>query len=161
MIYRELDPSEAGFLKEMLYVSLFVPGEKVPCPRSVLERPELSKYYLKRGSIPHDFAVVAETDGLLVGAVWGRAHLPPHAGYGFVGIDIPEIGMAVNAEFRNQGVGAGLMRRITKHYQEQGLQSISLNVDKRNPANHLYDRLNFQVVKENTHAFIMQKLLNP
>ncbi len=161
MIFREMDPSEAGFLKEMLYVSLFVPESRDPYPRSVLERPELSKYYLKWGSIPHDFAVVAELDGLLAGAVWGRAHLPPHEGYGFVGIDIPEIRMAVNPEFRNQGVGAGLMKRITKRYREQGLQSISLSVDKRNPAKHLYDRFNFQVVKENRHDFIMQKMLNP
>ena len=156
-----MQPSESGFLKEMLYESLFVPEGKKPYPRSVLELPALAKYYLNWGSIPHDLAMVAENDGQLTGAVWGRARQPPHEGYGFVGTDIPEIGIAVFPAFRDQGVGTDLINSISNHYQKRGLPSISLSVDRKNPAKSLYERLGFLVVKENEHDFIMQKILNP
>ena len=156
-----MQPSESGFLKEMLYESLFVPEGKKPYPRSVLELPALAKYYLNWGSIPHDLAMVAEKDGQLTGAVWGRAHQLPHEGYGFVGTDIPEIGIAVFPAFRDQGVGTDLINSISNHYQKRGLPSISLSVDRKNPAKSLYERLGFHVVKENEHDFIMQKILNP
>ncbi|NQT63209.1 MAG: GNAT family N-acetyltransferase [Candidatus Marinimicrobia bacterium] len=161
MIFREILASEARFLKEMLYESLFVPEGKKSYPRSVLELPELLKYYEDWGSIPHDLAVVAEESGQLVGAVWGRAHQPPREGYGFVGIDIPEIGVAVFPAFRNQGVGTELINTISAQYQVCKLSAISLSVDRNNPAKALYDRLGFLVVKENEHDFIMQKMLNP
>lgn len=161
MVFRELHPEEAGFLKEMLYLSLFVPDGKNPYPRSVLELPELSKYYLNWGSIPHDLAIVAEAEDVLMGAVWGRAHQPPHQGYGFVDVDVPEIGIAVTPAFRNQGVGTKLVKTIEKHYRESGVQSISLSVDRQNPAKVLYDRLGFQVISDNGHDFIMQRMLKP
>lgn len=160
MIFREMHPSEAGFLKEMLYESLFVSKGKKPYSRSVLALPELSRYYEAWGSIPHDLAMVAEAEGQLVGAVWGRAHQPPHEGYGFVGADVPEIGVAVFPAFRNQGIGTKLINLIANRYLSQGLQSISLSVDRNNPAKSLYERLGFLVVKENEQDFIMQKLLN-
>ncbi|MBC8374793.1 MAG: GNAT family N-acetyltransferase [FCB group bacterium] len=156
-----MHPSESGFLKEMLYESLFVPKGRKAYPRSVLELPELLKYYKDWGSIPHDLAVVAEENGQLVGAVWGRAHQPPCEGFGFVGIDIPEIGVAVFPAFRSKGIGTELINSISRQYQARELSSISLSVDRNNPAKALYDRLGFLVVKENEHDFIMQKMLNP
>lgn len=161
MIIREMFPSEAEFLREMLYESLFVHEGKEPYPRSVLELPDLAKYYLNWGSIPHDLAIVADKEGQLIGAVWGRAHQPPHEGFGFVDSDVPEIGIAVFPAFRNQGIGTELINAISNHYQMQGLRSISLSVDRNNPAKALYDRLGFLVVRENEHDFIMQRMLNP
>ena len=154
-----MHPSEEGFLKEMLYESLFVAEGKAPYPRSVLELPELAKYYLNWGSIPHDLAVVAEKERQLIGAVWGRAHQPPHEGYGFVDIDIPEVGIAICADYRNQGLGTKLFESLFEKYYERGVRAVSLSVDQHNPAKTLYSRLGFQVVVENKQDFIMQKVL--
>ncbi len=152
--------SEAPFLKEMLYESLYVPAGMKPYPRTVLEQPELSRYYLNWGSIPRDLAVVATSRGGLVAAVWGRAQLPSAKGFGYIDVDIPEIGIAVKPDFRNQGVGTTLIKKIFKRYNELGVRSVSLSVDRQNPAKRLYDRLGFQVVVENKHDFIMQKMLS-
>ena len=149
MIFREMYPPEAEFLKEMLYESLFVPEGKERYPRSVLERPELAKYYLKWGSIPHDLAYVAEDNGTLIGAVWGRAHQPPHQGYGYIDSDIPEIGIALKSSHRNRGVGTRLLKLISEHYATLEVCFLSLSVDKLNPAKKLYDRQGFLVVVEN------------
>ncbi len=159
MIFREMVSSEARFLKEMLYESLFVPDGKERYPRSVLEHPELAKYYLNWGSIPHDLAFVAEDNGTLVGAVWGRAHQPPHQGYGYVDSDIPEIGIALKSSHRNRGVGTRLLELISEHYARLEVRSLSLSVDKLNPAKKLYDRQGFLVVMENEEDFIMLKHL--
>ena len=159
MIFREMHPSEAGFLKEMLYESLFIPEGKERYPRSVVERPELTKYYLNWGSIPHDLACVAEDNGSLVGAVWGRAHQPPHQGFGFIDSDTPEIGIALKSPCRNKGAGTRLLELISEHYIKLEVRSISLSVDRLNPARRLYDRQGFVVVKENEADFIMLKQL--
>ena len=157
MIFREMVSSEAEFLKEMLYESLFVPDGKERYPRSVLERPELAKYYLNWGSIPHDLAFVAEDNGTLVGAVWGRGHQPPRQGYGYIDSDIPEIGIALKSSHRNRGVGTRLLELILEHYATFQVRSISLSVDKFNPAKRLYSRLGFVVVEENSNDFVMRK----
>lgn len=161
MIFREMLASESKFLKEMLYESLFVPKGTRPYPRSVLERPELAKYYLNWGSIPHDLAIVAVHHGELVGAVWGRSHQPPHEGFGFVGPDTPEVGIAVYSDYRNQGLGTRLFEAIIENYRRRGITALSLSVDRLNPAKALYGRLGFLVVRENEHDFIMQKELLP
>ena len=157
MIFREMHSSEAGFLKKMLYESLFVPEGKECYPNSVLECPELAKYYLNWGSIPYDLAFVAEENGELVGAVWGRAHQPPHQGYGYIDSDIPEIGIAVKSTYRNSGTGTRLLKLISEHYATLQVRSISLSVDKLNPAKRLYSRMGFVVVEQNSSDFVMRK----
>ena len=157
MIFREMYATEAGFLKEMLYESLFVPNGKERYPRSVLEHPKLIKYYLNWGSTPLDQAYVAEDDGTLVGAIWGRAHQPPHQGYGYVDSDIPEIGIALRPAYRNQGIGSRLITQISDYYTKQGIRALSLSIDKLNPAKRLYSRMGFVVVDENSNDFVMQK----
>ncbi len=159
MIFRKIHSSEAGFLKEMLYTSLFVPKGRPPYPRSVLELPELAKYYMNWGSLPHDLAVVAVASNELAGAAWGRAYQPPNTGFGFVAVDVPEIGIAVKPDFRNQGVGTQLLQTLFHLYITQGVKSTSLSVDRNNPARSLYDRFGFVVVSENDQDFIMQKKL--
>ncbi len=55
--------------------------------------------------------------------------------------------MAVLPEYRGMGVGTALLRAVISRGAEVGYRGISLSVDMRNPALHLYERLGFQAVK--------------
>ena len=160
MNYRELLASEAWFLKEMLFEAIYIPPGRKPYPRSVLEHPELSKYFLNWKSDPSDRAVAGESAGKLIAVAWGRAHHPPNEGFGYIDIDIPEISIAVKADYRNQGLGGRLLEKLSQTYQQTGVKAISLSVDKRNQAVSLYKRHGFVIVKENSEDFIMRKNLS-
>ena len=74
-----------------------------------------------------------------IGAAWVR--LVP-GGYGFVADDIPELTIGIVEGRRGQGIGTlmllGLMPAV-----EMPAPGVSLSVDRRNPARHLYERFDF------------------
>ena len=45
MLIRELQPNEAGVLKDFLYEAIFLPKGFEPPERSIVEQPELRIYY--------------------------------------------------------------------------------------------------------------------
>ncbi len=155
--YREIDDSEIIFLEEMLYESLFVPAGGEKYPPSILRRPEINRYIKDWGNLPLDIAFVAVVNDELTGAVWGRAFQPPDTGYGFIDEHTPEISIAVMEEYRNRRIGARLLETIFGYYRGCGVKSVSLAVDKMNPAKNLYLRAGFKTVAENNTDFIMKK----
>ena len=159
MIIRKIRPGEYSFLKEMLYVALYVPDGEPPFPDSILEVPKIKQYVDKFGDHPYDLALVAEQNALLVGACWGRLFQPPEVGYGFISADIPELCMAVRKNYRRQGLASRLIGELCQQYARQKIFAVSLSVDKRNPAKKLYALQGFQVVEENADDFIMRKRL--
>lgn len=160
MIIREIKHNEIDFLREMLYMALYVPEGQPPFPKSILDNPDISKYIAHWGTLPNDLALVALINNELIGAIWGRTLSKSNAGFGFIDENTPEISMAVKENFRNRGIGAKLIDEISKIYFSKGIKSISLSVNKQNKAKLLYLRKGFFAVgKDEDKDFIMKKVL--
>ena len=160
MIIREIKHKETDFLKEMLYLALYVPEGQPPFPKSILDNPDISKYIDNWGTLPNDLALVAVFNDELIGAIWGRTFSKSNAGFGFIDENTPEICMAVKEKFRNRGIGTKLIDEISKIYFSKGIKSISLSVDKQNKAKLLYIKKGFFVVEiDKDKDFIMKKNL--
>lgn len=157
---RSITKGELLFLEEYFYQSLFVPEGNPPFPRSILDEPHLAKYIQYWGSRPEDICLIAEVEGEIIGACWGRRFNADEKAYGFVDEAIPEIGIALKQEYRGQGIGTQLLEAIFDAYRTLGIQQLSLSVDRRNKAIHLYNRLGFQIVKEEDTALTMLKELD-
>jgi ribosomal protein S18 acetylase RimI-like enzyme len=156
---RAIAKGELLFLEEYFYQSLFVPEGDPPFPRSILDEAHLAKYIQYWGSRPEDICLLAEVEDEIVGACWGRRFNADEKGYGFVNEASPEIGIAISQEYRGQGIGTQLLNAIFEAYRTLGILQLSLSVDKRNRAVHLYKKLGFQIVKEAENAFTMLKEL--
>ena len=63
---------EYPLLEDFLYEAIFIPEGIAPPPREIVYRPELQVYVEGFGSRRGDIALCAESDGKIVGAVWGR-----------------------------------------------------------------------------------------
>lgn len=60
------------------------------------------------------------------------------------------IDIALLPEYRNQGIGAHFVRQVQEEARAQG-KSVSIHVEKFNPAQNLYQRLGFKALYE-THG---------
>jgi GNAT superfamily N-acetyltransferase len=148
MVIRDLRPDEQAFLRDMLHAALdWKPGRWLP-PKFVLLRiPQVSMFYKGWGR-PGDAALVAESDGVLLGLAWYRLFTEEEHGEGFVDVDTPEVAVAVVDGHRGEGIGSALMEAIHARAREQGLRRISLSVDHDNPARRLYARLGYAELHE-------------
>jgi GNAT superfamily N-acetyltransferase len=155
-LIRNLRPQEASFLKEMLFKAIFVPPGEPALPASICDHPDLLKYHQNWGQ-EGDFALLALVEKQAVGAAWYRLHSPENAGYGFVAANIPEINIALMPAYRGQGIGSALLDVLIKSAQEDGFPALSLSVDLRNPAKHLYLRKGF--VERETQGDSMKMVL--
>ncbi len=136
----------------MLYEALFVPPDKEPFPRSVLDAPEVAKYAAGFGTREGDVGFVAEAANDSIGAAWVRLLRGADSGYGYVDVDTPELTVAVVPRWRGRGVGTALCRRLL-----EVVPRMSLSSDVRNPALHLYQRLGFEVhARDGTSATMVR-----
>ncbi len=140
----------------MLYHALFVPEGAAPFPRSILEEPHICKYYEGWGR-PGDQALIAEVDGLKVGAVWVRKFRASDPGYGFVSEEIPELNISLIPGMEGHGLGTKLMLSMIDLLKSTNESGVSLSVDKSNMAIRLYTRLGFQIVKEHGNPTLLLK----
>lgn len=69
--------------------------------------------------------------------------------------DIRIIDILLDGPLRGQGVGGALLRALIEAAEEQ--RSLSLEVDKRNPAQSLYRRLGFAETADLNHAWQMRR----
>jgi len=155
---RELKEDEHAFLKEMTYQSVFIPENEPPVPRNIADQPQLSKYF-EKWCRSGDHCLIAEYEGEKIGAVWCRLYNKNNKDYGFVSEDIPELSIAVDKVYRNQGVGSKLLAEFYTHLKQSGFHALSLSVDKRNPAVNLYLRTGFKIIKTSENDHIMLKEL--
>ena len=158
--YRPIDYSELDFQKEMLYQALYVPEGNPKYSRAILDEPPLCNYIDEWGKYTGDICIVAESDNVLVGAIWGRIFSSPKIGYGYVNDKTPEISVAIISNYRSRGIGTRLINEICQAYKKKGIESISLSVDCRSPAHQLYIRCGFKTIKEDDLSVIMTKKLN-
>lgn len=151
---RPLKQEEYSLLEDFLYDAIFVPVGEEALPRSVLLEPSIQNYYQDFGRA-HDYCLVAEQEGKLLGAVWARVLSGPVKGYGYVDEHTPELAISVQNEFRGMGIGTALLRAMLDLLQRAGYGQISLSVQKENPAADLYKRLGFTTLEEKDEDYLM------
>ena len=151
MKIRELRDDETELLNEFLYEAIFIPEGMEPPNRSIVEQPELSLYYEGFGNGPADNCLVAEVDGKVVGAVWTRIMND----YGHVDDETPSFAISLYRNYRGQGIGTAMMRRMLKLLKSQGWKKASLAVQKANYAVRMYEAVGFKTVDENAEEYIM------
>ncbi len=158
MAIRPMESNDTTFMEEMLYAMVYVrPGESKPPMEEVLTTPSIAHYVTGLGTKTSDRAFVAvDANGNRVGAAWYRLFTEEDQGYGFVGPDIPELGIAVCAGCRGQGIGTQLLQTLITQACRDGYRHLSLSVDPDNPALNLYQRSGFRKVGESGTSWTMQ-----
>jgi ribosomal protein S18 acetylase RimI-like enzyme len=117
-------------------------------------------YLLEHWGRPGDTAVVAELEGAVVGAAWYRYWTEASHSYGYVDPATPEIGLGVDRRFRRRGIGMSLMVGLLAAAQNQGVRSVSLSVERDNPALVLYRGLGFEHHADLENAWTMVRRLD-
>ena len=151
MIYRELKTSEYNLLKYFLYEAIYIPEDVDPPDRDIVKQPELALYYEDFGSGKADHCIVAEDAGKVIGAVWTRIM----DDYGHVDDDTPSFAISLLRNYRSQGIGTQLMKKMLLHLKECGFEKASLAVQKANYAVRMYKKVGFRVIDENEEEYIM------
>jgi ribosomal protein S18 acetylase RimI-like enzyme len=151
MLLRTLRKEETELLKDFLYEAIFIPEGVEPPDRSIIEQPELSIYYDDFGSGNADNCIVAEDNGKVIGAVWTRIMND----YGHVDNETPSFAISLYKEYRGEGIGTELMRKMISLLKEQGYKKASLAVQKANYAVKMYKKVGFKIIDENSEEYIM------
>lgn len=128
----------------MLYYASHSDDEPGVGPDEVRSNPDLIGYiegWRRAGRI----GVVAESEGDPRGAAWLRALSDEgRADPVSMGIEVPELAIAVLPGHRGMGIGTQLMRAILQLGEH--LQGIVLSARADNPAVRLYERFGFEAV---------------
>lgn len=150
-IIREMRKEEYCLLNNFLYEAIYIPDGVEPPPKSIINSPELQEYIFEFGKRKHDKALVAETQGKIVGAIWVRIMND----YGHIDNDTPSLAMSVSKEYRGLGIGSSLLKELLSALKSAGYLKISLSVQKANYAVKMYKQAGFTVVDENSEEYIM------
>jgi maltose O-acetyltransferase len=149
---RERGKSDQAFMEEMLYEAIYVHEGERP-DRLIIKDPRLARYISNWKE--KEICVIAEDgEGKRIGACWLRWFSRENPGYGFTHPDVPELSISVLPGYRGQGIGTMLMNAVIAQMPE-GTFGISLSVDRRNPAVHLYQRIGFRSIKEDGNSLVM------
>lgn len=149
---RPLAAQETALLDDFLYEAIFVP-EGIPAPpREIIFQPELRVYTEHFGTRRGDHALVAETEGKVVGAVWVRIMQD----YGHIDDETPSFAIALYPEYRGLGLGTALMRKMLQLLKNEGYAQASLSVQKENYAAKMYRALGFETIRETDDEYIMR-----
>ncbi len=150
-IIRKLRQEEVKVLDTFLYEAIFIPeGVEAP-PMEIINQPELQVYVDGFGTKDGDICFVAETDGVLVGAVWVRIM----DDYGHVNDETPSFAISLLKEYRGNGIGTELMKQMLTELKVCKYKKASLAVQKKNYAVKLYKNAGFEIVDENEEEYIM------
>ena len=148
---RELKVSEIRLLRTFLYEAIYQPSNRDKLPVNIIDTPELY-LYIKDWGKANDYCLVLEIANITVGAIWIRFL---KNGYGYINDTIPELCMSLLKDFRNQGLGSLLIKRMLDDIKSLGYRHISLSVSKDNYAASWYRKLGFKVYKEQKEDYIM------
>lgn len=150
-VIREVRQNEINLLATFLYEAIFIP-EGIQAPsKDIIEYPDLQIYVADFGKKKDDVCYVAEVDGRVVGAVWTRIIND----YGHVDDTTPSLSISLLKEYRNLGIGTELMKQILLTLKEREYKQVSLSVQKINYAVNMYEKIGFEVARENEDDYIM------
>ena len=148
MNIRPATTDDAEFLKKMLYEAAAWnpdwPREQV---LEALADPVLERFHRAWGR-RGDLGVIAELEGVPVGAAWFRVFSADEPGHGFVDEETPELGIAVEPLHRRKGIGETLLRALISEARQQGFKALSLSVAVHNRSRMMYERAGFSKVRE-------------
>ncbi len=154
---RHVNASDESLLEEMLLEAVYVPQGQTRPDRSILEQPQVQKYYQHWGA-PGDHGWIAEDSRRQsVGAIWARLFAESDKGYGYIDAETPELSMAVHPAHRGIGIGSMLLEQMIAELKSHRYRALSLSVDPRNPALKLYSRIGFRFVEANGGSWTMIK----
>lgn len=150
-IIREIRPEEIPVLEDFLYEAIFIP-EGVPAPpRSIVNNEDMQVCIQDFGKKSDDRCLVAEVDGKIVGVVWTRIMND----YGHVDDQTPSLAISLYKEYRSQGIGTQLMRRMLEKLETDGYQCVSLSVQKANYALQMYRKAGFVPIADHGEELLM------
>lgn len=150
-IIREIKQTEYSVLDEFLYEAIFIPDGTEPPERSIINLPELQVYVADFGKEKDDICFLAEVEGKVVGAVWVRVMND----YGHIEDGVPSFAISLYKEYRGNGIGTALMRRMLCELKQRGYEKASLSVQKTNYAVQMYLKVGFEVLNEHEEEYIM------
>jgi ribosomal protein S18 acetylase RimI-like enzyme len=149
MFLRLADAADSPLLLDALYEAFNWRGDELFTREQLLADPHIG-HYVDGWQRDTDFGVVAMGDnGSPLGAAWCRFFDEADAGYGFVANGVPELTMAVFAQYRGQGIGTKLLDAILDVARERGYAAVSLSVEDDNGARRLYEQAGFVPVGRN------------
>lgn len=150
-IIRKMKKQEYTLLNDFLYEAIFIPEGMDEPPRDIINKPELQVYVSDFGSDKDDLCLAAETDGNIIGAVWVR----DMKDYGNIGDGIPSFAISVLKQYRGNGIGTELMKRMLGELKRSGCKKASLSVQKNNYAAKMYQKIGFEIAEEKGEEYIM------
>lgn len=148
---RKMTVPEYPLLSDFLYEAIFIPDGIKPPPRDIIASPELQIYVERFGALKDDFALVAEIEGKIVGAVWVRIMND----YGHIDEETPSLAISLYKEYRGQGIGTNMMKEMLSLLKTHGYKRVSLSVQKANYAAEMYRKIGFEIARENEEEWIM------
>lgn len=154
-IIRPIKREEYKILDNFLYEAIFIPEGIDPPPKSIIEKPEL-QVYIENFGRKDDYCLVAETDGVIIGAVWMRIM----EDYGHIDDNIPSLAISLYKNFRGRKIGTTLLLNMLSLLKSKGYEKVSLSVQKENYAYRMYIKSGFEIVGENEEEYIMVCDLN-
>jgi GNAT superfamily N-acetyltransferase len=138
-----------------LYTAVSWSGDPaIPPMADVLSHPQLTIYHDGWGR-QGDFGVTASVDGTFAGAAVARLFTEDEHGHGYIDSETPELGIAVEPEFRGRGVGRVLMNALADGARDRGMQRLSLSVNNPNPAKRLYESLGYETEADTGDSSLM------
>ncbi len=155
IVIRKINTNEVKLLEDMLYESIYQPDEANPISREVINIPKVSAYIDNFGQKKDDYCLVADLNGQIIGAVWVRILADEIKGYGNVDDKTPEFAISLFQEYRKQGIGTLLMKKMISYLVEKGYNQTSLSVQKENYAARMYQKLGFEIIGENDEDYLM------
>ena len=148
---RKLLMSERAVLDTFLYYAIFIPKGVAQPPFDIIYQPDLQVYVKDFGEQEGDVCYVAECEGRIIGVVWVRIMND----YGHVSDDMPSLAISLLPEYRNNGIGTALMKKMLSSLREFGYKGVSLSVQKQNYACSMYRKLGFKTIQEKDEEYIM------
>ena len=148
---REMTAQEYPLLDDFLYEAIFVPEGVEPPSKSIITAPELQVYVKGFGASKDDFALVAEVENKIIGAVWVRIMND----YGHIDDKTPSLAISLYKKYRGQGIGSSLIKEMLSLLQVHDYKCVSLSVQKANYAAKLYQKIGFIIIKEIGDEWIM------
>ena len=150
-IIRPIKTNELALLEEFLYEAIFIPDGVEPPPKSIIDQPELQVYIEDFGKHTGDYCLVAESNNMVVGAVWVRIMND----YGHIDDDTPSFAISLYKDYRAKGIGTAMMKAMLELLEREGYKQASLAVQKANYAVRMYKKVGFSIVDENEEEYIM------
>ncbi|GJM27303.1 MAG: N-acetyltransferase [Phycisphaerae bacterium] len=158
---RDASPHDTPFLKAMLYEAAYWrPGQPRPPIDTALADPELAKLLANWGNNGDVGVIAVSEDAEPIGAAWYRFWTDDHHSYGYVDAATPEIAIGVVHEWRGYGVGRALLEALIERARSANVGTLSLSVERDNPALRLYERMGFVTVGSLDNAWTMTLTLN-